>query len=71
MSPTDKQKLRVQHKKTDFTRTVKGTSLSGKDQTTSRNIKITKGKISLVKQTYAEDSGSTTYEDRRGLKRHK
>lgn len=46
MSLTDKQKLRVQHKKTDFTRTVKGTSLSGKDQTTSINMKIMKGKKS-------------------------
>ena len=46
MSLTDKQKLRVQHKKTYFTRTVKGTSLSGKDQTTSRNITIMKEKKS-------------------------
>ena len=47
------------------------TSLSGKEKVTARNMRIMKGKISLVKQTYIEDSGSTTYEDRRGLKRHK
>ena len=47
------------------------TSQSGKEKATTRNIKITKGKISLVKQTYAEDSGSTTYEDSWMLKRHK
>ena len=32
------------------------TSLSGKEKATTRNMKITKGKISLVKQTYTEDS---------------
>ena len=41
---TDKQKLRVQHHKTSFTRNVKRTSCH-----TTRNMKITKGKITLLK----------------------
>ena len=33
---------RVQHHQSNFTRNVKGTSLSGKQKTTTRNIKIMK-----------------------------
>lgn len=62
MSPTDKQKLRVQHKKTDFTQTVKGTSLSGKDQITSRNTKIMKGKKShWQRQAHSNHGKSKNY----------
>lgn len=44
---TDKQKLRVQHHQTSFTRNVKGITLSEKGHT--RNMKIMRGKSSLVK----------------------
>ena len=46
---TYKQKLRVQHHQTSFTRNVKGTSLSKKEKATARNMKIIKGKSSVVK----------------------
>ena len=46
---TDKQKLRVLHHQTSFIRNVKGTSQSEKGKATTRNMKITKGEISLVK----------------------
>ena len=39
---------RVQHQETNFTRNVKGTSLSRKEKVTTWNIKITKGKLPLV-----------------------
>ena len=39
----------VQYHQTSFTRNVKGTSLSGKENVRTRNIKILKEKISLVK----------------------
>ena len=46
---TDKQKLRVKHHETSFTKNAKGNSLSGRGKATTGSIKITKGKISLVK----------------------
>ena len=47
-SSTDKQKLSIQHHKINFTRIVNGTSLSKKQKTTTSNMKIMNGKISLV-----------------------
>ena len=44
----NKQKLRVQHHQTSFTRNIKGASLSEKEATT-KNMKIMIGKISLIK----------------------
>ena len=46
---TDKEKLRVQYHQNSFTRNVKGTSLSKKEKATTRNTKITKGKLLLIK----------------------
>ena len=47
---TERQKLKtVSTIKISFTRNFKETFLSGKEKATTRNIKITKGKISLVK----------------------
>ena len=51
---TDKQKLNpsfacYQHHQTSFIRNVKGTSLIETEKATTRNMQITKGKISLVK----------------------
>ena len=46
---TDEQKLRVQYHQTSFTGNVKGTSPIKKEKTMTRNMKITKGKISLIK----------------------
>ena len=40
---------RIQHHLTGLTRNVKGISLRGKEKTTTRNMKIMRGKISLVK----------------------
>ena len=42
-------KLRVQHHQASFMRNVKGTSLGEKEKTTTRNIKIMKGRNSSVK----------------------
>ena len=39
----------VQYHQTSFTRNVKETSLIKKEKTATRNIKIMKGKISLIK----------------------
>lgn len=44
----NKSKKSLYHQ-TTFTRSVKGTSLSKKEKTTTRNTKIMKGKISSVK----------------------
>lgn len=44
----DKQKLK-EHYQNSFTRNVHGISLSEKEEATTRNIKFTKGKCSLVK----------------------
>ena len=43
------KKKRIQHHQTSFTRNVKGTSLSKKEKATTKNMRTTKGKISLVK----------------------
>ena len=40
---------RIQHHQTSFTTNAKGTSLGRKEKATSRNKKITKWKISMVK----------------------
>ena len=41
---TEAEHKRVQYHQTSITRNVKGTSLSEKENTTTRNIKIMKGK---------------------------
>ena len=46
----DKQKPKVQHHYIGFTKKVKGISLSGKEETTTRNMKIMRGKITLVRK---------------------
>ena len=46
----DKQKLKVQHHYIGFTKKVKGISLSGKEETTTRNMKIMSRIFSLVRK---------------------
>lgn len=46
---TDKQNLKVQHHQISFTRKVTGTLISEKGKDTTRNVKIIKGKSSLIK----------------------
>ena len=46
---TDKQNLNKFITTTSFTRNAKGNSLSKKEKATTRNMKIMKGKNSLVK----------------------
>lgn len=46
----EKQKLKgVEHQQTSFIRNGKGISLSEKEKATNRNMKIMKGKSSLIK----------------------
>ena len=61
--------MRVQHHQTSFTRNVKGTSLSKKEKAKTRNMKIGKGKSSLVKANkYTKGRKSSMYKASRKVK---
>ena len=62
---------RVQHHKSGFTRNVKGTSLNGKEKTTTRKMKIIRGKKNLIGKSKCKGSRSNTYKASRKLKRQK
>lgn len=58
--PKNKTKTeRIQYHQIRSIRNVKGTSLSGKEKATTRNMRIVKGNISLVKQIYSKGSKLT------------